>query len=34
MTEQKEVKGTFNYQQDSKRFHRYEIKADNGQNCL
>jgi len=30
MTKQKEVKGTFKYNGDSKRYHRYELKADDG----
>jgi len=30
MTEKKEVKGTFKYNGDSKRFHRYEVKAESG----
>jgi len=27
MAEQKEIKGTFTYEQDSKRYHRYRIEA-------
>ncbi len=30
MTEAKEAKGTFLYEQDSKRFHRYTLEADGG----
>ena len=30
MTEQKETKGTFKFDQDSKRFHRFRIEGDNG----
>ncbi len=30
MNEQKEVKGLFRYEQDSKRFHRFQIETDTG----
>lgn len=30
MAEKKEIKGTFKYEQDSKRFHRYRIEAAGG----
>ncbi|PKN34177.1 MAG: hypothetical protein CVU61_09530 [Deltaproteobacteria bacterium HGW-Deltaproteobacteria-19] len=30
MTEENEAKGTFKYEQDSKRFHRYTLEADGG----
>ena len=30
MAETKEVKGTFKYEQDSKRYHRYSIETDSG----
>lgn len=30
MNEETEVKGTFRYQQDSKRYHRFEILTDAG----
>ena len=30
MSESKEAKGSFTYDQDSKRFHRFKIKGDNG----
>ncbi len=29
-TEQKEIKGKFRYEQDSKRFHRFQIETDCG----
>jgi len=30
MAEKKEIKGTFKYEQDSKRYHRYRIEAAKG----
>jgi hypothetical protein len=30
MTDTKEVKGSFKYEQDSKRYHRYKIEAPGG----
>lgn len=30
MSEQKEVKGTFTFDQDSKRFHRFRIEGNDG----
>lgn len=30
MSESKEVKGTFRYEQDNKRFHRFKIETDAG----
>ena len=30
MTEEKEVRGKFRYEQDSKRFHRFKIETDTG----
>jgi hypothetical protein len=30
MTEEKEVRGKFKYQQDSKRYHRFKIETDTG----
>jgi hypothetical protein len=30
MSEEKEVTGTFKYQQDSKRYHRFKIETDSG----
>jgi len=30
MPEAKEIKGTFKYEQDSKRYHRYRIEASGG----
>lgn len=30
MPEPKEIKGTFKYEQDSKRYHRYRIEAEGG----
>ena len=30
MAEKKEIKGLFRYEQDSKRFHRFQIETDAG----
>ena len=30
MSDEKEIKGTFRYDQDSKRFHRFKIETDTG----
>ena len=30
MTEEKEVRGKFRYEQDSKRYHRFTIETDTG----
>lgn len=30
MSEKKEIKGKFRYEQDSKRFHRFQIETDAG----
>ncbi len=30
MSEEKEVKGKFQYEQDSKRYHRFKIETDTG----
>jgi len=30
MAEEKEIKGTFKYEQDSKRYHRFKIEAKEG----
>jgi hypothetical protein len=30
MTEKKEVRGKFKYEQDSKRYHRFKIETDTG----
>lgn len=30
MPEPKKIKGTFKYEQDSKRYHRYRIETDGG----
>jgi hypothetical protein len=30
MSEEKEVKGKFKYEQDSKRYHRFKIETDTG----
>ena len=30
MSEQKEIKGKFRYEQDSKRYHRFQIETDSG----
>ena len=30
MTEQKEIQGYFRYQQDSKRYHRFQIETEEG----
>ncbi len=30
MTEKKEIAGKFRYEQDSKRFHRFQIETDTG----
>jgi len=30
MSEQKEIKGTFRFDQDSKRYHRFKIETDAG----
>ena len=30
MNEKKEIKGKFRYEQDSKRFHRFQIETDAG----
>jgi len=30
MPDEKEIKGTFRYDQDSKRFHRFKIETDSG----
>ena len=30
MNEPKEAKGSFTYEQDSKRFHRYKLEAEGG----
>lgn len=30
MSEKKEIKGLFRYEQDSKRFHRFQIETESG----